>query len=131
MDMTQGQLLRRGDYVYGSFFKPESVDGYINGMNPGDRDDVLGRFPFSSSSVEEAIEYAALGVRSWRRLGFSDRAAAVKRFRDNLGRYQEDTARLITRRPASRSGRPGRRSWPPCGPSTSSWRRPRISSPPA
>jgi len=40
-------LVRKGDYVGGCFFKPEAVDGFINGINPGDRSDVMGRFPFS------------------------------------------------------------------------------------
>ena len=97
MDVTRERLLRKGDYVYGSFFKPETITGYINGVNPGDRSDVLGRFPFSESSVAEAMEYASVGARTWRRLAFADRVAAVRRFRDNLHRYLEPTARLVTR----------------------------------
>jgi len=91
------RLLRKGDYIYGSFVKPEAVDGYINGVNPGDRTDVLGRFPFSESSVDDAVDYAGMGSRSWRRLSINDRAAAVRRFRDALARFQERGARLITR----------------------------------
>lgn len=97
MDITTSRLLRKGDYVYGSFFKPELVDGYINGVNPGDRSDVLGRFPFSESSVDEAVEYAAIGVRTWRRIPLQERVATIGRFRDHLARYQERMARLVTR----------------------------------
>ena len=97
MDVMGERLLRKGDYVYGSFFKPESVDGYINGVNPGDRADVLGRFPFSESSVDEALDYAGIGVRTWKRISVADRAASIRRFRDNLLRYLEPTARLVTR----------------------------------
>lgn len=101
MDFRE-RLLRKGDYVYGSFVKPEAVDGYINGVNPGDRTDVLGRFPFSEASVDEAVDFAAMGARSWRRLSINDRATAVRRFRDALARFQERSARLITRE----SGKP-------------------------
>lgn len=97
MDDSKDRLLRKGDYVYGSFLKPEAVDGYINGVNPGDRADVLGRFPFSESSVDEAVDYAAIGARAWRRVGINDRATTVRRFRDHVARYQERIARLITR----------------------------------
>ncbi len=97
MDDSKDRLLRKGDYVCGSFLKPEAVDGYINGVNPGDRADVLGRFPFSESSVDEAIDFAAIGSRAWRRVSLNDRAAAVRRFRDQLARYQERLARLVTR----------------------------------
>ncbi|MEL6347364.1 MAG: aldehyde dehydrogenase family protein [Myxococcota bacterium] len=95
--MTRGRLLRRGDYVYGSFFKPETIDGYINGVNPGDRADILGRFPFSESSIDEAVEYAVLGARTWRRVELDERLQRIRRFRDHLSRFQERTARLVSR----------------------------------
>jgi succinylglutamic semialdehyde dehydrogenase len=97
VDDTRHRIVRKGDYVYGSFFKPEAVDGYINGVNPGDRTDVLGRFPFSEANVDEAVDYARVGGRSWRRTAIHERIAAVRRFRDQTHRYHESLARLITR----------------------------------
>jgi succinylglutamic semialdehyde dehydrogenase len=91
------RLLRKGDYVYGSFIKPEQVDGYINAVNPGDRSDVLGRFPFSTRSVDDAVDCAAQGATRWRRAGLNDRAAAVRRFREQLHVAQEPLAQLLTR----------------------------------
>jgi len=92
-----GRLLRKGDYVYGSFVKPEAVDGYINGVNPGDRTDVLGRFPFSEASLEDAMACAAQGFRVWRRMSINERTGAVHRFRDHLARSQDGLAHLVTR----------------------------------
>lgn len=89
--------MRRGDYVYGSFVKPEVVDGYINAVNPGDRSDALGRFPFSGRDVDDAVEAAGRGFRAWRRVGLMERAAAVRRFRDHLSNHQEPLARLVSR----------------------------------
>ena len=97
MRPTRERLLRKGDYVYGSFLKPEQVDGYINAVNPGDRTDVLGRFPFSARNVDDAVELAAQGAARWRRVGLNDRAAAVRRFREQLHVSQEPLARLVTR----------------------------------
>lgn len=102
MPQARDLLLRKGDYIYGSFLKPERVDGYINSVNPGDRDDVLGRFPFSESNVDEAVSYAMAGGRLWRRISLNDRAAALRRFREGLARHQERLARLMTRE----TGRP-------------------------
>lgn len=96
------RLLRKGDYIYGSFLKPESVDGYINGVNPGDRSDVLGRFPFSEQDVDEAIDAASLGARFWRRVNVAERANALYRFREALLHLHEHLAILITRE----SGKP-------------------------
>ena len=91
------RLLRRGDYVHGSFVKPEQVDGYINAVNPGDRGDVIGRFPFSTPNLEDAIGFAQLGALAWRRYPLMERAAAVRRFREQLVNAQESLSRLITR----------------------------------
>jgi len=97
VNTVTGRLLRKGDYLFGSYVKPEAVDGYINGVNPGDRADVLGRFPFSESSVDAAVGFAAVGYRVWRRTGINNRAAAVHRFREQLVNHQEPMAQLITR----------------------------------
>ena len=91
------RLLRRGDYIWGSFLKAERVDGYIVGVNPGERSDVLGRFPFSDGSVDDAVECAQRGEVTWRRVSRSDRAKAVRKYRDSLNKFQEKFAILITR----------------------------------
>ncbi len=97
LDGHNDRLLRRGDYIWGSFVKPERVDGYIVGVNPGDRSDVLGRFPFCEGSVDDAVDSANRGVVHWRRVSRVDRAKAVRKFRDSLNRFQEKFAILITR----------------------------------
>lgn len=97
MNVERERLLRKGDYLWGSFVKPERVDGYVVGVNPGDRSDVLGRFPFSETSVDEAMEAAMAGGVRWRKLRIADRATTVRRFREGLSRYQDRVALLITR----------------------------------
>jgi acyl-CoA reductase-like NAD-dependent aldehyde dehydrogenase len=91
------RLLRKGDYINGSFVKPEQVDGYLNAINPGDRSDVLGRFPFSEGSVDEAVDRASMGFRIWRRAPFEDRASMLLRLREGLLTLQDHLAVLITR----------------------------------
>ena len=96
MYTMRDRLLRKGDYIFGSFLKPEVVDGYINGVNPGDRGDVLGRFPFSEQDVDDAIDSAAMGGRLWRRVNLTDRANALYRYREALLNLHESIAILIT-----------------------------------
>jgi succinylglutamic semialdehyde dehydrogenase len=91
------RLLRRGDYIWGSFVKPERVDGYVVGVNPGDRTDVLGRFPFSEAAVDDAVACAARGSVAWRRLSMAERASAVRKYREAVSRHQEKFAEIITR----------------------------------
>jgi len=97
LDSHRERLLRRGDYIGGSFIKPERLDGFIVGVNPGDRTDELGRFSFSESSVDGAVEAAQQGLRSWRRVSRVDRAKAVRKYRDVLSKHQEKFAILLTR----------------------------------
>lgn len=97
MDDIRDRLVRKGDYVFGSFVRPEAVDGYINGVNPGDRSDVLGRFCFSEASVDDAVDHARVAARLWRRVGLNDRAGAVRRFRGAIGRHRERLVALISR----------------------------------
>ena len=72
MDDQRERLVRKGNYVDGSFIKPESVDGYINCVNPGDRSDLLGRFPFSAKSVDDAIAHAKQGAKEWAEVGIAN-----------------------------------------------------------
>ena len=97
MDDSRDRLVRKGDYVYGSFMRPEQVDGYINGINPGDRSDVLGRFCFSGASVDDAIDHARLAARIWGTVSVPDRATCLKRFRQAVAKSRERLVQIITR----------------------------------
>lgn len=97
MEEVRERLLRRGDYIWGSWTKPERVDGYIVGVNPGDRSDVLGRFPFSESSVGDAVECAMRGLVTWRRVGRVERSKALRKFRDLMQKHADRYAALVTR----------------------------------
>lgn len=97
MEELRERLLRRGDYIWGSWTKPERVDGYIVGVNPGDRSDVLGRFPFSESSVDDAVECASKGLAFWRRVGRADRAKALRKFRELMSKSENRFAALLAR----------------------------------
>jgi len=97
MDDLRDRLVRKGNYIHGSFIKPESVDGYINCVNPGDRTDILGRFPFSEAAVGDAISHAERGFEELRGQGLNDRAALVRAFREQVYAYQEPVSRLLSR----------------------------------
>ena len=73
-------LLRKGDYIYGSFVKPEHINGYINNTNPGDLSDHLGRVPFSLSNTNEAIAYTKIIAPTWTQTPLVERQNIVKKF---------------------------------------------------
>ena len=91
------RLLRRGDYIRGSLVRPELVDGYVVGVNPGDRDDDLGRFTFSKSSVDACVYAANRAKTVWQSKKLADRCTALRTAREYLSARQERIAVLITR----------------------------------
>ncbi|MCB9683331.1 MAG: aldehyde dehydrogenase family protein [Alphaproteobacteria bacterium] len=93
----ESRLLRRGDYIWGSFVRPPVVDGYIVAVNPGDRTDVLGRFAFATSSVDDAVGAALEGAPAWREVTVDDRADVIRRFGEVIEEIADDLARLVTR----------------------------------
>jgi succinylglutamic semialdehyde dehydrogenase len=97
VESPRERLLRRGNYIWGSWVKPERVDGTLAGVNPGDRSDDLGRFPFSVSAADDAVGAARLGATAWETVELAERAKAVRRFGDVLGKQHERLAMLLTR----------------------------------
>lgn len=88
---------RRGDYVWGSFVRAPRMDGWINAVNPGDRDDGIGRFGFGLTRVDDAVGAAARGHLDWSALDVDARAEAVRRLGERLEEQAEDLAFLIAR----------------------------------
>lgn len=91
------RLLRRGDYIWGSFVRPSLVDGYIVGVNPGDRADTLGEFAIALRSVDDAMGAAREAAVDWAATHVDERRAAVTRFREVLDEAGDAVATLITR----------------------------------
>lgn len=94
---VESRVHGRGDYLWGSFVRVPGVDGYIVATNPGDRSDVLGRFAFAASAVDEAVGAAREGVAPWEALGLDARVHAVRRLADRLDEASDDLARLVVR----------------------------------
>ena len=90
-------LLRKGDYIYGSFVKPESTNGFINDGNPGDRDDHIGRFPFSMANVGEAVAYAKAVQPAWGRTPLQERLRPIEAFRTQIERRMRYIIGAMTR----------------------------------
>jgi acyl-CoA reductase-like NAD-dependent aldehyde dehydrogenase len=78
-------LLKKGDYIYGTFVKSSQSSGFINDSNPGDRSDQIGRFPFSLQNTKEAIKYASKAQDYWRISSLQERLLAVNNFHKELG----------------------------------------------
>ncbi|MBX2800550.1 MAG: aldehyde dehydrogenase family protein [Myxococcales bacterium] len=57
----------------------------------------MGRFSFSKSSIDEAVQAAHRGAIYWRRHGRAERAKSVRKFRDLLSKRKDRLAALITR----------------------------------
>ncbi len=96
------KILPKGNYINGSFLKPTKVDGYLERPNPANLADRGGRFPVSLASVDHAVSCAKQAFRLWRDTPILERAAALRRFRENLDAHRDRLADAITRE----SGKP-------------------------
>jgi succinylglutamic semialdehyde dehydrogenase len=86
-------LAPRGDYIDGRFIPVTRADGELRAPDPGDLDATPSRFPFTLSSVDEAVA-ARRAWRGWlRRLTPEVRSAAATA--DALSKREEEPARAI------------------------------------
>src|SRR5690606_24438440 len=54
-------------------------------------------FPFSEPSVDDAVHAAVRGARVWRQGTTAQRSAALRKYKENLGKARDYFATLITR----------------------------------
>lgn len=97
MDLKSPPLLKKGDYVYGSFVKAAFTSGFINDNNPGDRSDQIGRYPFSLQNTKEAILYAKEAQAVWGASTIRKRMAVVNQFQEQLETHNKTLAITLTR----------------------------------
>lgn len=96
------RILPKGNYISGSFLKPPRIDSYVERVNPGNLADRGARFPVSLASVDHAVQVARSAFKAWRDASPLERAAALRRFRENLDAHRDRLADAITRE----SGKP-------------------------
>lgn len=97
MDSTIAPLLKKGDYINGSFVKSAHTSGYINDGNPGDRSDQIGRFPFSLQNTKEAILFADEAQESWKEQSFTEKIRVVENFKKQLETRSKFLSHTLTR----------------------------------
>ena len=97
VDLKSPPLLKKGDYVYGSFVKAAHTSGFINDNNPGDRSDQIGRYPFSLQNTKEAILYAKKAQEKWNTSTVRKRMAVVNQFQEQLETHNKSLAITLTR----------------------------------
>ena len=85
----------RGDYLEGSFRRPERPDGEIVRESPAERGLVLGAYPTSLAAVDGAVAAARRAQPAWARLSIGERGAALRRVKDAFASRTEDLARRI------------------------------------
>lgn len=84
MEPNIAPLLRKGDYICGSFVKASNTSGFINDSNPGDRTDQIGRYPFSLQNAKEAILFAEESQKEWKNSPLKQRMEVVSHYQEQL-----------------------------------------------
>jgi acyl-CoA reductase-like NAD-dependent aldehyde dehydrogenase len=89
-------ILRKGDYIYGSFLKPEAINGYINNTNPAQKDMSIGQYSFSFSSIPQAIAYAKATHTQWANKDLQSRIEPIKRFQEDVIKIHPLITKIIS-----------------------------------
>lgn len=89
----------QGNYIEGQFFTVSGSEkaGEWALKSPADLSDSIGDVAYSYAAIDRAVESALKAFRSWRRVSLSDRAAALKRYQEQIKRREEQLARQISR----------------------------------
>ena len=89
-------ILKKGDYIYGSFLKPEAINGYITNTNPAQKSSSLGQYSFAFSSISQAIAYAKATHTQWANRPIESRIEPIQRFQDELIKHHAHITKVIS-----------------------------------
>src|SRR3954469_12184900 len=85
------------NFIAGKWSEPAS-DEYFENRNPADWNDVIGKFPLSSTKdVDKAVAAAKRGFEIWRRTPAPARGDVLRGVGDIMTRRKEEIADLMTR----------------------------------
>ena len=88
--------IRKGDYIYGSFLKPEITNGYIKNTNPAQLNASLGRYVFSLSSVGQALAYAKVIQPNWAKYTLDFRLEPIIRLHQIIAKKHKHLIHTIS-----------------------------------
>ena len=89
-------ILKKGDYIYGSFLKPEVINGYIKSSNPSQKEALIGQYVFSFSSMSQAIAYASASHKQWKKRSIQRRIDPIKRLQEDIVKHHHFIAKTIS-----------------------------------
>ena len=89
-------LLQKGDYIYGSFIKPEMINGYIKSSDPSNKDALIGQYFFSYSSVSQAIAYAKASLTQWQKKSIESRIVPIQKLQEDIVKNHQFITKTIS-----------------------------------
>ena len=89
-------LLQKGDYIYGSFIKPEVINGYIKSNDPSNKETLVGQYFFSYSSISQAIAYAKASHPLWQKKSIESRTVPIQKLQGDIVKNHQLIAKTIS-----------------------------------
>jgi succinylglutamic semialdehyde dehydrogenase len=86
----------KGDLINGKFIRPRNVSAEIVSVDPGDREQLIGRFPSYAQAPEQALAAAHAAMASWAAQPLTTRVEALKRLRAELRNRSEELKTLLS-----------------------------------
>ncbi len=85
------------DFIGGQFVSAREPEGELVVQSPADQADVVGRHPWATSQVDEAMGAARAAFPAWRRLPNAARAELLVKYQAALKAAADELARCIAR----------------------------------
>lgn len=86
-----------GNYIGGQFVLPQDPVGQIQSKSPADWNDVVGEFPYSYRSIDEAVQFARDAFKGWRKTPFAQRAEKLRAYQAAIKRRENDLIQALAR----------------------------------
>lgn len=96
-EITQPTLESPGDFLDGAFVVPESPDGELRTLSPGDQSDIVGVHPTAVAHVDRAVAAARAAFPAWRRLGEAARRKLLRKYQEAVRKHADAIAETICR----------------------------------
>ena len=94
---TLPALEGKGSYIAGRLCEPQTPDGELVVVSPADTRDVIARYPWSASQVDDAVQAAREAFPAFRRLGEPSRRELLFAYQSKLREHRELIALTIAR----------------------------------
>src|SRR3954469_7980683 len=86
-----------GNFIQGQFQRPTEVSGEWTLKSPANFSDEIGKFPYSYTSVDLAVQSAKDAFQKWKKMPLANRSEFLKKYQAAIKKNEEALIEAISR----------------------------------